>query len=96
MTVKTGPSTSTAADVSADIRDRLGQAFRIDPQSIGADDVLRELPGADSVHLLRVVAEAERQWGIELEDEEIFGRLSFDDLVRLVCAHLKAAGDTRG
>ena len=91
-----GTATETAAEVSADIRDRLGKVFRIDPESIGSDDVLRDLPGADSVHVLQVVSQIEQQWGIEFEDEEIFGRLSFDELVRLVCAHLAADGDARG
>jgi len=92
-----GTAAETAVSVSADIRDRLAKVFRIDPESIGADDLLRDLPGADSVHVLQVLSQIEQQWDIELEDEEIFGRmLSLDELVRLVCAHLAANGDTRG
>jgi acyl carrier protein len=83
-------STQTRTAVASDVRQRLADALPAGPRAIGPDDVLREVPGADSVHLLRVIADVERRWGVELDDEDIFGPITLDDLVTLVCAQLKA------
>ena len=83
-------STQTRTAVASDLRQRLADALHADPGAIGPDDVLREVPGADSVHLLRVIADVERHWAVQLDDEDIFGPLTLDDLVTLVCAQLKA------
>lgn len=46
--------------------------------------MLRDLPGADSMKMLRVVAKLERRWDVEFEDEEIFAVKTVDELVTLV------------
>jgi acyl carrier protein len=65
------------------VRALIAAELSIDPASIGADAVLKELPGADSVRLLRVVAKLERQYDTEFEDDDIFEVVTPNDLARL-------------
>jgi acyl carrier protein len=46
--------------------------------------VLRELPGADSVNLLRVAARLERRTGIEFDDEKLYAAATVSDLAELL------------
>lgn len=85
-------TTSTAAptrdQVAAVARELLGQELKIEPSAIADDAILKELPGADSVHLVRVVSRLERHWDTELEDEQVFELRRFDELVTLMLSCL--------
>jgi acyl carrier protein len=85
-------TSSTAApnqdQVAAVIRELLGHELKITPAEIGDDAVLKELPGADSVRLVRVVSRLERHWDTEFEDDQVFGLRTFDELVTLTLANL--------
>ncbi len=64
------------------------QELNIDPVRIGRDTNLRELPGIESIRLLRIVSKLERTFGVELEDEVVFtvstlGELA--DAIRALC-----------
>lgn len=76
--------------VAASIRELLAQELKIAPRDIADDAVLKELPGADSVRLVRVVSRLERRWDAEFEDEQVFGLRSFDELVALTLSYLGA------
>lgn len=85
----TSPATTpTREQVAAVVRDLLGQELKIAPSDITDDVVLKELPGADSVRLVRVVSRLERHWDREFEDDEVFGLRSFDELVTLTLSYL--------
>lgn len=45
---------------------------------------LRGMEGVDSVRVLRMVAKIERAFDIEMEDEEVFGLSSLNDVVTVV------------
>lgn len=45
---------------------------------------LRAVEGADSIKVLRIVAKIEQSYDIELEDDEIFGLTTIDEVVALV------------
>jgi acyl carrier protein len=85
-------TSSTAApnqdQVAAVIRELLGRELKITPAEIGDYAVLKELPGADSVRLVRVVSRLERHWDTEFEDDQVFGLRTFDELVNLTLANL--------
>lgn len=68
------------------VREALANNLSADANSIGSDTKLHELPGADSVRLLQVIAELERRLGVEFDDEEIFRPHTFDGLVAVVRA----------
>jgi acyl carrier protein len=45
---------------------------------------LRELPGMDSVRVLRIIAKIERAHDIELDDEVVFGVTTIDEIAAAV------------
>jgi acyl carrier protein len=80
--------TPTRAQVAVIVRELLGQELKIMPSDIPDDAVLKELPGADSVRLVRVVSRLERHWDREFEDERVFDLRNFDELVTLTLSYL--------
>jgi len=79
-----GENACTYEQTSSLIRSALAEKLRVEPEAIRGDDRLQELPGADSVRLLQVIAQIERHWGLELADSDIFKPHTFDGLVALV------------
>ncbi|GIJ43672.1 hypothetical protein Val02_05580 [Virgisporangium aliadipatigenens] len=79
-------------DAADTIRALLADELHLEPAEITDDDVLGDLPGADSLRLLRVVTRLERHWDVEFSDEEVFGATTFADLVALVRGHLATTG----
>ncbi|WP_405163317.1 acyl carrier protein [Nocardia sp. NBC_01499] len=45
---------------------------------------LRGMAGVDSVRVLRMVAKIERTYDIEMEDEDVFGLSTLNDVVKVV------------
>jgi acyl carrier protein len=75
----TSPATvPTHDEVAAVVRELFGQELKIDPADIADDAVLKELPGADSVRLVRVVSRLER----------VFEARRFDELVTVMLSYL--------
>lgn len=72
------------ADVTTVVRDYVADELKLDPGTIDAGSVLKELPGADSVRLLRVVAQLERHYDAEFDDDDIFRARTVGDLAALV------------
>ncbi|WP_067865171.1 acyl carrier protein [Nocardia shimofusensis] len=52
---------------------------------------LRGMAGVDSVRVLRMVAKIERTFDIELEDQDVFGLSSIEDVVTVVDRALREA-----
>ncbi|WP_326950601.1 MULTISPECIES: acyl carrier protein [unclassified Amycolatopsis] len=75
---------ATREDIASVTAEYLAGELKIPTGEIAATDVLRDLPGADSMKMLRVVAKLERRWDVEFEDEEIFAVKTVDELVTLV------------
>lgn len=75
-----------AADVLQEVRAQVAKELSVDIADIAEDTVLKQLPGADSVRLLRVVAQIERVYDVEFEDEDIFAVRTPKDLVGHVLA----------
>ncbi|AUI58410.1 acyl carrier protein [Amycolatopsis sp. BJA-103] len=76
--------TITREEIAAVTAETLAGELKIPAADIAADDVLRDLPGADSMKMLRVVSKLERRWDVEFEDEQIFAVKTVDELVELV------------
>lgn len=62
----------------------VAQELGAEPGSLRPDSDLRQVEGATSVKVLRAVAKVERSFDIELDDEEIFGAATVEDVVRIV------------
>jgi acyl carrier protein len=85
----TSPITAvTRKRIAEVIRDHLAAELKIDPADIADDSTLKELPGADSIRLLRVVSRLERHWDVEFDDEDVFASTTLDELVTLVMSYL--------
>jgi acyl carrier protein len=72
------------------VREHLDSELSLNGQVVGESDELATLPNADSVRLVRVAARLERRFGVEFEDEGLFGAKTLADLVDLVAAGLSA------
>ncbi len=73
-----------------EVRAQTAKELGIDIGEIAENTVLKQLPGADSVRLLRVVAQIERVYDVEFEDEDIFGVGTPRQLADLVLAQARA------
>ncbi|MCZ7415183.1 acyl carrier protein [Streptomyces sp. WMMC897] len=80
------------SDVLDEVRAQTARELGIDADRIAEDTVLKELPGADSVRLLRVVAQVERVYDVEFEDEDIFAVRTPGELTDLVLAQAGREG----
>jgi acyl carrier protein len=58
--------------------------FGIPADRAAPDLDLREVEGASSVKVLRAISKIERHYDIELEDEDVFGLKSINDVVGVV------------
>ena len=63
----------------------------LDRAQIGPDTVLKQLPGADSVRLLRIVAKVERHYDVEFDDADVFAVRTPGELASLI-VRLVASG----
>ncbi|WP_197541380.1 acyl carrier protein [Streptomyces davaonensis] len=78
----------TISAVVDEIRAQVGRELRLETETVEADTVLKNLPGADSVRLLRVVAQVERIYDVEFEDEDVFRVRTPQELAELVVRDL--------
>jgi len=76
--------TTSQDQIAAIATEYLATELKIDPSEIARTDVLKDLPGADSIKLLRVVSKLERRWDVEFDDESIFAASTVDELTVLV------------
>ncbi len=66
------PASPEESAVLKEVLAQTAKELGIGIDDIAEDSVLKQLPGADSVRLLRVVAQVERVYDVEFEDEDIF------------------------
>ncbi|GAA2529931.1 acyl carrier protein [Winogradskya humida] len=85
-----GATPGTVDAVADVVRGYLAQEMKVEPATIADDEVLKNIPGVDSVHLLRVVSRLERHWDVEFDDEQIFASVTLTDLVTLVTSYVRA------
>jgi acyl carrier protein len=91
MTMSPSFDQSPAADAASvldEVRGQVAKELGVDLSQVEPDTVLKQLPGSDSVRLLRVVAQVERVYDVEFEDEDIFRVRTPGELVGLVLAQL--------
>jgi acyl carrier protein len=59
-------------DIKATIRDILCRELKLDPQAIADQTNLREIPGIESLKILRIILRIEEHYDIELEEQVVF------------------------
>jgi acyl carrier protein len=60
------------SDIAKNISALVSQELKIPHEQIEPTTNLRELPGVESIKVLRIIAKLERAYGVELEDELVF------------------------
>jgi acyl carrier protein len=93
VTTSQNPTTTSVsvADITATLTTIVAAELGVDASSIRPDTNLRTTEGADSVKVLRTVAKIEREYDIELEDEDVFGASSVAEIANVVHRALEAA-----
>lgn len=76
--------TTTVADITATLTDIVAAELGVPTASVHPDTDLRTMKGADSVKVLRVIAKIEREYDVELEDEDVFGVSSVGEVADVV------------
>jgi acyl carrier protein len=60
------------------------EVLGVDESLLTPDAGLADTLGADSVHLIEIAGQLEAQFGIELEDRELYDLVTIGDMVDLV------------
>ncbi|GHE79649.1 hypothetical protein GCM10017786_07010 [Amycolatopsis deserti] len=76
--------TADAGTVADTVTEIVAAALGRDAAELTPDTDLRSVEGADSIKVLRIVAKLEQTYDIELEDDEIFGLRTIDEVVAVV------------
>ncbi|WP_174184341.1 acyl carrier protein [Nocardia barduliensis] len=84
-------TTHTADDILRTVTDIATAETGIPAAELRPDLDLRGMAGVDSVRVLRMVAKIERAYDIELEDQDVFGLSSLNDVVTVVGKALREA-----
>jgi acyl carrier protein len=71
-------------EILAAFRQRAAEILEIDPALVTPDALLGETLHADSVDLIEIAGLLERQFGVELEDRELYDLQTVHDFVALV------------
>ncbi len=78
-------------EVLAAIRAIIAQEFRAPLPDVEAAETLQDIPGMESLRILRAVARVEKQFGVELSDEAVFTLRTIGDLADLVLRQMAGA-----
>ncbi|MET9027851.1 acyl carrier protein [Nocardia sp. NPDC004168] len=84
-------TTHTADDILRTVTGIATAETGIPETELRPDLDLRGIAGVDSVRVLRMVAKIERTYDIELEDQDVFGLSSLNDVVTVVGKALREA-----
>lgn len=87
----TTPASASVADITATLTDIVASELGVAPTSIRPDSDLRAMEGADSVKVLRTIAKIEREYNVELEDEDVFGASTVAGIANVVHRALVAS-----
>lgn len=71
-------------DIEDTIRGFVCQELKVTPDQVADTTDILELSGSESIKLLRIVSRIERQYDVELEDEQVFGVRTVQQMVDVV------------
>ncbi len=78
------------AGLEETIRGHVCEELKLSPDRVTESTNLRELPGVESIKMLRVVAKIERTYDLELDDEVVFRVRTIRELAEAIQGLLKA------
>lgn len=74
------------SDIKATVKDLICRELKLEPQIMTAQNNLREIPGMESLKILRVILCIEEHYGIELEEEVVFSVNTIEDIAVAVAS----------
>lgn len=75
---------TTRSETLTTVTGIVATVFAMSPDDLAPHLDLRGIEGVDSVKVLRVVATAEQRFGVELEDDSVFGLHTIAELVAAI------------
>ena len=82
----------TANEITATVTDIAAAELGVSPASLAPHTDLRAIEGIDSVKVLRMIARIEREYAVELSDEDVFSLTTVEGTVSAVRAALAEQG----
>ncbi|MCF7548541.1 acyl carrier protein [Pseudonocardia sp. WMMC193] len=76
--------TASLDSLTETVRAIVGEVLSVPAADLPTDTDLREVEGADSIKVLRLIARIEREYDVELEDEDVFGVSSIAEIADVV------------
>ncbi|WP_462189085.1 MULTISPECIES: acyl carrier protein [unclassified Frankia] len=77
------------AEIVTTVTAIVARELGIPVEDLAADADLRSVEGADSVKVLRMIARVEREYDVELEDEDVFSAVTVAEVADVVQAALQ-------
>lgn len=71
-------------ELKCTIRNLICEELKIGPDQVTPNAKLKELPGIESVKVLRIVAKVEQKYNIELDDNLVFRVTTIEELAQVV------------
>lgn len=84
-------TSADSKDIAAAVTEMVAAGLGVDPRRLAPDTDLRNVEGADSVKVLRVISRIEVSYGVDLDDEDVFAATRVDELVAIVEKALRQA-----
>lgn len=78
----------TQGPIEEGVREVIAEELFCPPDQVRPDTELADLPGLDSVKLLRIVTALEGRYDIGIDDERLYGLCLVEDLVHVVESEL--------
>lgn len=82
---------SSSSEIVSTVTIIVAGALGLPPSTLTPDLNLRTVHGADSVKVLLAIARIEREYEIEIDDEDVFTLSTVNDVARIVTAALEKA-----
>ena len=76
--------TTSLDRITETVRTIVAEVLAVPAAELAVDTDLREVEGADSIKVLRLVARIEREYDVELEDSDVFGVSSISEIADVV------------
>ena len=68
--------------IESKLKEIICAELKLDPQTTSEKTNLREIPGIESIKILRIIVLIEKHYGVELEDQVIFQAETIADIAR--------------
>ncbi len=74
----------TQTEVEAFVIAAVREVLDLPDRELSPESDLRELPGVESIKLLRVISKVEKRYGVELDDDVIFDSSTIAQIARAI------------